>query len=468
MRRNFLKIHFSNLGAIRQAELELGDLTIVCGKNNTGKTYVTYATYGFLDYWHGAVSIDIPKNIVFDVMEKGSVSVPLDVFAKDHKKILRKVSKNYSSMVDRVLAGNSKLFEKSEITVEVTRDKDYLTNAVSFRAGSAERTLLEVKKEKSEEHITISLLVNKDIDELPPMSFIEDIISNAVCDIVFKNKVPRPFIASAERTGSAIFQKELDFTRNRLVDLIGDKESKISPSRLLGRFSAEYPIPVRRNVDFIRDLPNIVNKESLIAEKHPEVLTHFEKIIGGEYRVTKDGEIQYIPSTKKSIKLKMVESSSAVRSLLDIGFYLKHIAQPGDLLIVDEPELNLHPENQRLVARLFAMLVKVGIKVFITTHSDYIIKELNTLILLNKKGDKRLEEIANREGYANYELLDSDKLRVYIAKESLVKLEGKERKSRCQTLIQAAVDPSMGISLESFDDTIDDMNRIQEEIVWGE
>jgi len=43
----------------------------------------------------------------------------------------------------------------------------------------------------------------------------------------------------------------------------------------------------------------------------------------------------------------MGESSSMVRSMLDIGSYLRHIAKPGDLLIVDESESNLHPENQR-------------------------------------------------------------------------------------------------------------------------
>ena len=51
--------------------------------------------------------------------------------------------------------------------------------------------------------------------------------------------------------------------------------------------------------------------------------------------------------------------------------------------MVDEPELNLHPANQRRIARLFACLVNLGVKVFITTHSDYIVKELNTLIMLN-------------------------------------------------------------------------------------
>ena len=34
-----LKIRLRNLGILKQAEFSLGDLTIICGENNTGKTY---------------------------------------------------------------------------------------------------------------------------------------------------------------------------------------------------------------------------------------------------------------------------------------------------------------------------------------------------------------------------------------------------------------------------------------------
>ena len=134
--------------------------------------------------------------------------------------------------------------------------------------------------------------------------------------------------------------------------------------------------------------------------------------------------------------------------------------------MVDEPGLNLHPENQRRVARLFSRLVNIGIKVFITTHSDYIIKELNTLIMLNHN-KPRLKEIAASEGYNTDELLSADKVKVYIAEEALVKLNGGQRKTRCQTLTAADIDAKMGIEAPSFDKTIEEMNRIQEEIVWG-
>lgn len=462
-----MRITFKNLGAIRQADLTLGDLTVICGKNNTGKTYVTYATYGFMDFWHKDLSVNIPADLITEVMEKGSISVSVELFAKDADKILKRASSEYSEHVNDVFAGKESLFENVDISVNVDKSINYVANGVSFRAGSANKTLLKVDSQAGDKELTISLLVDKSSEDLPPRSFVESMISAAIRELVFKDKVPRPFIASAERTGAAIFQKELDFTRSRILDLLGERESKLSIVRLLGGFKAEYPAPVKKNIDFIRGLANITNKESVFAKSHPEVLEHFKDIIGGEYKVSKEGEIEYIPTKSKKVKLSLVESSSAVRSLLDIGFYLRHEAQTGDVIIVDEPELNLHPENQRKVARLFAMLVNHGIKVFITTHSDFIIKELNTLILLNQKTE-RLKQLARREGYSESELLNHDTLKVYMAAEDLVKIEGKTRKVKCNTLISAEISPETGIALPSFDSTIEDMNRIHDEIVWGD
>ena len=47
-----MKFRFKNLGPIKEADLELGDLTIIAGRNNTGKTYLAYALYGFLKRWN--------------------------------------------------------------------------------------------------------------------------------------------------------------------------------------------------------------------------------------------------------------------------------------------------------------------------------------------------------------------------------------------------------------------------------
>jgi len=462
-----MKITIKNLGAIKQAEFTLGELTIICGDNNTGKTYATHATYGYLDFLRTNAEFPVSQSDIEKLYSEGVIQLSLKPYIEELKKHLNISSKKYSKILHRIFAGSEQHFDGALLEFDMDCGNSKLTDRVELTFGTANRSILNIKSAPDTNNLEISLIVEKSDEELPSKHLVEEMIRSGIGNVLMGSVIPKPFLASAERTGAAIFQKELDFTRNRLVEMLGDKSAKLQPMQLLGKFSGEYPIAVRKNVDFIRELPNITHRESFILKNYPDLLEAFKDIIGGEYKVSKNGEIQFHPSSNKQVKLSLVESSSAVRSLLDIGFYLRHVATPGDLLMVDEPELNLHPKNQRRVARLFARLVNIGIKVFITTHSDYIIKELNTLIMLNQGGE-RLKTFAEREQYSDSEILSPDKVKVYIAEEVLIKLDGMQRKTKCQTLIQADIDSKLGIEARSFDKTIEDMNRIQEEIVWGE
>jgi hypothetical protein len=364
-----------------------------------------------------------------------------------------------------VFAAPADRFRESRFSVQFAAEEFHISGKFARVMGAANTELFSIAKTENSSDLVITLLVDKEKVKIP-QEVIKRIIGDALKDVVFGHLFPNPFIASAERTGAAIFRKDLNFARNRLLEEMTQTDKNVDPMDLLFKVYQDYALPVKVNVDFTRQLETLAKKSSFVADRHPEVLAEFADIIGGEYTVTRNDELYYIPKGKR-IKLTMDESSSAVRSLLDIGFYLKHMAKRGDLLIVDEPELNLHPANQRRVARLFARLVNLGIKVFITTHSDYIIKEINTLIMLNH--DKpHLKKIAQEEGYKPEELVSHKNIKVYIAEERLLKLDGGQRKTRCQTLAPADIDPELGIEARSFDVTIEDMNRIQERILWGE
>ena len=460
-----MKITIKNLGPLRQAEFSLGDLTIICGQNNTGKTYATYALFGFLQTWRDMLSISISEVVVDCLLTEGSTSVDVGSILTDASKILEFGCQMYSSRLPSVFAAAPERFKDSEFSVSVNLEQDLLNEKYEHRIKSATTDLFTLSKQIDSPLLQVTLLVSKGRIQIPKDA-ISRVITDALKEIVFGKIFPRPFIASAERTGAAIFRKELNFAKNRILEELGQKSKSIDPFDLLTKAFDDYALPVKVNVDFTRDIESIAKQSSFIAEEHPGILGDFADIIGGEYTVTRNDELYYVPKGKK-IKLSMDESSSAVRSLLDIGFYLRNVAQRGDLLMVDEPELNLHPENQRRVARLFARLVHLGIKVFITTHSDYIIKELNTLIMLHQ--DKpHLKAIAEREGYRREELLEASGIKVYIAEEAPVMVDGGKRKIRCQTLTPADIQPDVGIEARSFDSTIEKMNQIQEEIIWAD
>ena len=457
-----LTVRLKNIGILKQAEFSLGDLTLICGENNTGKTYAACALYGFLKSWHTSMEFSISNDHIYKMFKEGVFKIKL---TKTADKMLAEVCQKYTNQLDKIFAASEGTFQNSEFSIST--DKIDIRNKEFYcRLDNPQLPHLILSKEKKSEDV-IGAVPERSQEIEVPYTDIKGAINFVISTGLFFTSLPKPFIVSAERTGVAIFRKELNFARDRLLKEIAQTDKNVDPRALLLRSYQSYPSSVENNVDFSRQLEDIAKNKSFIAKEHAEILEDFSDIIGGEYVITQNDQLYYIPKDTRR-KLTMVEGSSSARALLDLSFYLNCIAEKGDLLMVDEPELSLHPENQRRIARLFARLVNLGIKVFITTHSDYIVKELNTLIMLNH--DKpHLKKVAEENGYQQSELINADQVKVYVAEEALMPLEeGQKRRRRGHTLVPAKIHPELGIGVSSFDKTIDDMNRIQDDIVWGE
>ena len=66
-------LHIENLGAIKQAQIDLTNkFLLLCGRNNTGKTYASYILYAFLsDKGIPSTSLDCIDEIVTQVKQDG-------------------------------------------------------------------------------------------------------------------------------------------------------------------------------------------------------------------------------------------------------------------------------------------------------------------------------------------------------------------------------------------------------------
>jgi hypothetical protein len=471
-----VRIKVKNLGVLKQAEFDLGKLTIIRGENNTGKTYATYATYGFLYFWHDPSSSEpflfVSREQVALLRRNGVIHINLSDCVKPEKikEIFNKAGSRYTRNLPQVFAKNEASFEDAAFEIEADFDPAYKGKKLDLHIGPPRRQMLRFLKKADEDILTVSLLQPKDNDYYPPPRLLDTMIGDIIRDLLFEATIPNCFIASAERTGSAMFQKELDFTRNKFLEMLSEKDGDGQKRNLYNVYKTDYPLPVRRNVDFIRELSLLSKQKSPLfrAQDNEKVLEDFFDITGGDYSVSREGQILFVPGRGgRRIKLSMGESSSSVRSLLDLGFYLRHQAKKDDLLMIDEPELNLHPKNQRRLARLLVKLVNIGLKVFITTHSDYILKEFNTLIML-KPQTPHLQEIASEYGYSSDELLTPEDVSIYIAKSDRVRLPDKSKSVKIDTLTRAKIDPVTGIDVPVFDETIEEMNAIQDKILYGD
>lgn len=466
-----MKFHFENLGLLDEAKLELSDLTVICGENNTGKTYATYAIYGFLRSWRRLLHMALAEELEEMIQSQGKYQVDLrKMFAGKINTYLQRLEKPYKAILPKVFAAKEDFFAQSHFGISVDECKSISDKAFQRRiqAGPAGKVLATISKEEGTYNLEV-LVADDDLLH-SPFGGLTEFIADAIADTVFSPYFPEAHISSAERTGATIFRKELDVARTRMLKALNEMDSrdiKRSPWKLFQKIDADYAWPVEDNVEFVRQLEEVDKQTSELAKQYPAVLAAFDAIIGGSYKVIRNQGLVFQARGAGQRRFTMNEASSCVRALLDIGFYLRSKAKPGDLFIIDEPELNLHPRNQRSFARLVARLINAGIKVFITTHSDYLIKELNTLIMLNQRSEHALS-VQEQYKYEDEELLDPQRVRLYMTgTERKASAKNGKRATRINTLKLAEIHRDRGIEVGTFDDTIDIMNQIQSDLLYG-
>ena len=95
--------------------------------------------------------------------------------------------------------------------------------------------------------------------------------------------------------------------------------------------------------------------------------------------------------------LPLMRVSSMVAELAPVVLYLRYVVVSGNVLIIEEPEAHLHPAMQVEFIRQLALLVRAGVKVIVTTHSEWILEELANIVRRSEIPDSTRKEIPKRE-----------------------------------------------------------------------
>ncbi|RLI48851.1 MAG: hypothetical protein DRO73_08070 [Candidatus Thorarchaeota archaeon] len=107
-----------------------------------------------------------------------------------------------------------------------------------------------------------------------------------------------------------------------------------------------------------------------------------ERTTGGHIEVSREmsGMLSRLEFKRDGHSIGLQRVSSSVSELAPFYLYLKYYVTPDSMLIVEEPEAHLHPENQILIARLLARLVNEDVTLLITTHSDFLLNQLSNCV----------------------------------------------------------------------------------------
>lgn len=99
---------------------------------------------------------------------------------------------------------------------------------------------------------------------------------------------------------------------------------------------------------------------------------------------------------KTEENIRLTRASSMVTELAPVVLLLRNAIAPGDMLIIDEPEAHLHPAAQTEIAKTLGRLVRAGVRVVVTTHSDWLLMEIGNLIREGELEEKIGEPIGEQ------------------------------------------------------------------------
>ena len=405
-----VKIAVRNFGPIAEAAIDLQSLTVFVGPSNTGKTYFSTLIYaldgvftghskfpgrfkrlgihGFNDLlnqnWDAIRSI-LKKLNTSDQSIKFSdlppeIRASLESDLKDPESTANELKRCFdlNSITELIRLKNGQRSEMN-VSLEVRRENQRLWNfniescGSNFAVrGSVNEDLMIYDKDSLISHSHKEL----DIDDLFFWAAIE----------LDRHREKRFYLPAAR---SGIMQS------HRVI-----ASSLVERATRGGLAPLEIPTFSGVVADFMQQLILYEKSEAPNKEIHHLADTLESDVLAGQIlmKPTPSGypEFLYRPHTTGE-EIRLTRAASIVSELAPVVLFLRGGIRPGDMLIIEEPEAHLHPGAQTEIALTLAGLVRAGVRVVVTTHSDWLLKEIANLIRigeLKRKGVQKVEKMA--------------------------------------------------------------------------
>jgi hypothetical protein len=425
------KLVVEDLGRIAHAEIEARPLLLFVGGNNTGKTYLASLLWGL-----GPLSMRVP--LAHGDAHQRCVAWLEERFGRREQEAEFELGpKVYADLVQ--IASDTLQEEAGTIPETTFNRPGFKVGRFELRPPTRGRTIpmrwgIHEHEGRSEAMLYLPDGMgigaqNEDIRagliDVLVRTFVLGILSMGLLGMATSQLHPYPVFLPASRTGFMLLYRSL--------------AQQLVPGALIKTSFPRPPVPdlTAPAIDFVSLLMGF-RPDSLGA--FPDEAAFLERAIGGRFSLRSDmglNEVLY-EHTEGEPALPMQLSSSLVTELAPVVLTLRHVGGYR-VIIIEEPEAHLHPHLQRVLAQVIVRLIRKGLFVWITTHSENFCQQINNFLKIGALPPDKRAAAQEKLKYAETDYLDLDDVGGYE-----FKLEGS------RTVVEALRKTPQGLAMPTF------------------
>lgn len=362
----FLKIFLRNIGKVKAAEVEINGITVIAGENNTGKSTFGRALFAVFNSFY-----NVEEQIIQE--RKENVEILLNFFFRNPAVRMQQIP------------------DTDELAKTIVDNIDEYRNA---SADQFKKILFqddESYENRKEKRITFSELVERIREGLnvSDMQVLNSIIGKKL-DAEFNGQICNIFSDDDAEIGLTIQDHSIvirlqDDTVIDIDNSIGlhTEAVYIDDPFVVDEIisSIRYFYPDHRIHLMDKLLPsssketNIVN-EIVTNQKFERIYEKLSSVCGGDIVRNKRSLGYRRKNSEKIIDVRNLSTGLKTFVILKMLF-LNEVLEYNGTIILDEPEIHLHPEWQLLFAELIVLLHKeYGMHILLNTHSPYFLRAI--------------------------------------------------------------------------------------------
>lgn len=383
-----MKIKLQNILKVSSADIELGGLTVITGENDSGKSTIGKILFSTLKAANNVNQVD-KVNTISSV--RGQLMNIKRLFYRFEQDV--HILWDIKSLSVDLIERNVSIQEFSHIIEEEARKCNFPTRTFAI----LQKYLTQIQQYITELENPI-LAIKREFNLISKSEFMEPLNSHGK-----ESSMIEFHDDTTDASGSTI---KLAFERGNLYNVNIDGNSSIEDVTYIEspvylhilntlRFNSFVPTMSFRGINNSLqkgDIPyHLADMAEKIMSAQEDVMGLFEelntstnnqsllnainKLIGGDFSVDKKNKQLFFQ--RNGEKIPTVSVASGIKSF---GVLLRLLqtdcVSTSKMLILDEPEIHLHPEWQIKYCEFIIELVSKGIPIVVSSHSPYFIQGL--------------------------------------------------------------------------------------------